>query len=343
MLVNCFVLDWRMSLVVFGVVPVTLFPVVRLGKQAEGRHDPGRERPPGGSRRAVQEVLGGIRVVQAFGMEGWESRRFADGVRAYIRAVRRGYLVRAFSSPLMEVMAAAGIALAIWWVGGRILAGEIEAGEVLLLHRRGDAPLPAGEAARARGPDRDRRRRRRRAHLRDPGRAEARSRTRGTRMLAPFQRRDPVRAGRLLVRRRARRAPRLRPRDPHAARSSRSSARRAAGRPPSRTCCRASGTRPRAGSPSTGWTSATRRSRACARRSRVVTQETVLFDDTIRANIAYGRPDVPLAEVERAARLADAHDFICALAAGVRHRASASGARGSPAASGSGSPSRARS
>jgi subfamily B ATP-binding cassette protein MsbA len=44
----------------------------------------------------------------------------------------------------------------------------------------------------------------------------------------------------------------------------------------------------------------------------LVTQETVLFNDTIRANIAYGRPDVPQAEIERAARMAQAHDFILA-------------------------------
>jgi subfamily B ATP-binding cassette protein MsbA len=41
-----------------------------------------------------------------------------------------------------------------------------------------------------------------------------------------------------------------------------------------------------------------------------VTQETILFNDTIRNNIAYGRPDVPLAKVEAAARAALAHDFI---------------------------------
>ena len=41
-----------------------------------------------------------------------------------------------------------------------------------------------------------------------------------------------------------------------------------------------------------------------------VTQETILFNDTIRNNIAYGRPDVPLARVEAAARAAFAHDFI---------------------------------
>ncbi len=41
-----------------------------------------------------------------------------------------------------------------------------------------------------------------------------------------------------------------------------------------------------------------------------VTQETVLFNDTVRNNIAYGRPDVALAKVEEAARMALAHEFI---------------------------------
>ena len=38
----------------------------------------------------------------------------------------------------------------------------------------------------------------------------------------------------------------------------------------------------------------------------------MLFNDTIRANIAYGRPDVPDQQIERAARMAQAHDFIVA-------------------------------
>jgi len=48
----------------------------------------------------------------------------------------------------------------------------------------------------------------------------------------------------------------------------------------------------------------------------VVTQETVLFNDTLRNNIAYGQPGVSQAEVESAARAALAHDFIMELAAG---------------------------
>ena len=48
----------------------------------------------------------------------------------------------------------------------------------------------------------------------------------------------------------------------------------------------------------------------------IVTQETVLFNDTVRNNIAYGQPHVPQKDVEAAARAALAHDFILALPSG---------------------------
>jgi subfamily B ATP-binding cassette protein MsbA len=48
----------------------------------------------------------------------------------------------------------------------------------------------------------------------------------------------------------------------------------------------------------------------------VVTQETVLFNDTLRNNIAYGQPSVSQTQVEAAARAALAHDFISKLPAG---------------------------
>ncbi|WP_425062522.1 ABCB family ABC transporter ATP-binding protein/permease [Pyruvatibacter mobilis] len=48
----------------------------------------------------------------------------------------------------------------------------------------------------------------------------------------------------------------------------------------------------------------------------IVPQDTVLFNDTIRYNIRYGRPDATDAEVEEAARMAQIHDFIAALPEG---------------------------
>jgi ATP-binding cassette, subfamily B, bacterial MsbA len=48
----------------------------------------------------------------------------------------------------------------------------------------------------------------------------------------------------------------------------------------------------------------------------IVTQETILFNDTVRNNIAYGQPHVPQKDVEAAARAALAHDFILGLPSG---------------------------
>jgi len=48
----------------------------------------------------------------------------------------------------------------------------------------------------------------------------------------------------------------------------------------------------------------------------LVSQEVSLFDDTVAANIAYGRPDAPRADIEHAAKMAGAHDFIAELPEG---------------------------
>lgn len=59
----------------------------------------------------------------------------------------------------------------------------------------------------------------------------------------------------------------------------------------------------------------------------LVTQDTVLFDDTIAANIAYGRPSALRESVEAAARAAHAHDFISAMPAGYETRIGERGQR----------------
>ncbi|MDO9429916.1 MAG: ATP-binding cassette domain-containing protein [Phenylobacterium sp.] len=59
----------------------------------------------------------------------------------------------------------------------------------------------------------------------------------------------------------------------------------------------------------------------------LVTQEPFLFDDTIRANIAYGRPDASEAEIIEAAKAAAAHDFIEALPDGYATLVGEAGAR----------------
>ncbi len=59
----------------------------------------------------------------------------------------------------------------------------------------------------------------------------------------------------------------------------------------------------------------------------VVSQEVVLFDDTIAANIGFGRPDASQAEIEAAAQAAAAHGFVSALAEGYDFRVGPGGGR----------------
>jgi subfamily B ATP-binding cassette protein MsbA len=62
-------------------------------------------------------------------------------------------------------------------------------------------------------------------------------------------------------------------------------------------------------------------------RIALVTQEPFLFDDTIRANIAYARPDASQDQIEQAAREAAAHDFILELPQGYDTSVGEAGAR----------------
>jgi subfamily B ATP-binding cassette protein MsbA len=309
MLVNCFVLDWRMSLVVFCVVPVTLYPVIRLGKRLKSVTVDAAN-TAGKLSSIIQEVLGGIRVVQAFGMEEWESRRFADGIRSYIRSVRRGHLVRAISSPLMEVMAAAGIGLAIWWIGGQILAGEIEAAKffsfiaaVMLLYQPVKQLGRVGQTAIAGAAAAER--------IFEVLDAPSPVEDRGTKTLAPLQR--SIRFERVGFSYDGKQTV-LQDFDLEIRKGETVALVGSSGGGKSTIA----NLLPRFWDPTSGRVLVDGLDirdvtlRSLRAQISVVTQDTVLFDDTVRANIAYGRPDVPLSEVERAAQLADAHDFISA-------------------------------
>ena len=50
----------------------------------------------------------------------------------------------------------------------------------------------------------------------------------------------------------------------------------------------------------------------------IVTQDSILFNDTVANNIAFGTPGVAVADIERAARIANAHDFILQLEDGYQ-------------------------
>jgi subfamily B ATP-binding cassette protein MsbA len=316
MLGYCFLLDWQLSLMTFVAVPATLFPVVRLAKRLK-RVTVDAQSSLGRISEIVQEALSGMRVVQAFGMERWESERFREANRHWIRTVRKGIVVRAFSSPLMEVMGAAGIGLAIWWVGGRIVSGALDPehfisfiGAVLLLYqpvkqlgRVGQMAIQGGAAAERIFEVLDAR-----SDVPDDGRVA----------LAPFAR--ELRFERVSFAYGDR--PVLEEVDLAVAKGEVVALVGASGSGKSTLAALvARFYDPTAGRITIDGVDLRDATLASLRAQlAVVAQDTVLFNDTVRANIAYGQPGRSDDEVERAARMAYAHDFIAALPRGYDTR-----------------------
>ncbi|HTP52999.1 MAG TPA: ABC transporter transmembrane domain-containing protein [Anaeromyxobacteraceae bacterium] len=312
MLTNCFILDWKLSLMVFGAMPGILVPVMRISKRIR-RSTGDSVATLGYIVEIVIEALAGIRVVQAFGMEKWESERFREATRRLLKLERRIAAIRGFSSPLMEVLAALGLGAAIWWVGARILAGQLEAGQffsfvaaVLLLYtpmkqlgRVGQLAIfgaAAGERvfeildAKSSVPDN------------------------GTEELPPF--REAIQYERVTFSYGD--SPVLHEIDLTIRKGEVVALVGSSGGGKTTV----SNLLPRFWDPVSGRilidgkdvrdvTLASLRAQLA-----IVTQETILFNDTVRANIAYGRPDIPQSEVEHAARMAQAHDFILQLPQG---------------------------
>jgi subfamily B ATP-binding cassette protein MsbA len=322
MLVNCFVLDWKLSLISFGALPATLIPVIRLSKRL--RSNTGDSVATLGFISEVAlEAVAGIRVIQSFCTEAWESARFADANRRLLKFERRIARVRAFSSPLMEVMAAVGLAAAIWWVGGRIITGALEPGKffsfiaaVMLLYQPVKQLGRVGQTAilgAASG-----------ARVFEIIDAVSTLPDTGTKVLAPI--RESVRFEQVGFAYGER--PVLQGIDLAVPRGKVL----ALVGPSGGGKTTIANLLPRFWDPVSGRITidgvdirdATLRS--LREQISVVGQETILFNDTVRANIAYGRADVTQADVERAARVAQAHDFILQLPQGYDTRV---GERGS--------------
>jgi subfamily B ATP-binding cassette protein MsbA len=324
MLVTTFVMNWKMSLIAFGAIPITLFPIVRLARRL--KKVTGHARKTGGELlEMVQEAVSGIRVVQAYGMEDWEAKRYSDANGRLIKILRRGIVASGFSSPLMEVMAAAGLAAAIWWVGGLIVKGALPPDQflsfiaaVLLLYtpvkqlgRQGQTILQGAVAGE------------RIFELLD---TPSQVLDAGAGTLAPF--REAVRYEAVSFRYAPDKPLVLDGLDVEIRKGEVVALVGSSGGGKTTVA----NLLPRFWDPTGGRITIDGVDvrdvtlRSLRAQIAVVTQETLLFNDTVRANIAYGRPDIPLADVERAARLAQAHDFVLALPQGYETRVGERGA-----------------
>ncbi|MGH7505464.1 MAG: ABC transporter ATP-binding protein, partial [Longimicrobiales bacterium] len=72
----------------------------------------------------LQETVGGVRQVKGAGAEDFEKRRFSELTRSYYKAFVRTERLRAVASPLTEMMGAAGTLLLLWYGARLVLAPQ---------------------------------------------------------------------------------------------------------------------------------------------------------------------------------------------------------------------------
>jgi subfamily B ATP-binding cassette protein MsbA len=72
----------------------------------------------------LQETVTGVRQVKAAAAEPWEKRRFAELTQQYFKAFTRTERVRSLAGPLTEMMGAAGTLLLLWYGARMVLAGD---------------------------------------------------------------------------------------------------------------------------------------------------------------------------------------------------------------------------
>ena len=117
-------LDWKLALITFVVLPFVAIPIVRVGRRLKRTATDCQEvRAKMASQ--VQEDVSGIRVIKGFGLERTRQGRFEQLNRTYLAASLRSFSIRAFASPLMEIMGALGLAATLWLAGARMAAGVL--------------------------------------------------------------------------------------------------------------------------------------------------------------------------------------------------------------------------
>ncbi len=121
-------ISWQLTLVAFVVVPLSGILIHRIGQSLKRKSRRVQERIAA-ITTVLQETITGIKVVKAFSMERYENRKFREKTEEHYRAVLRQVRLNRLSSPLSETLGV-GIMVSVLWFGGQlVLTGQLISSE----------------------------------------------------------------------------------------------------------------------------------------------------------------------------------------------------------------------
>src|SRR5256885_1867883 len=131
MLAVMFYLNWRFTLIALSVAPI-LFAVVYVYTRRIKKASRAVREKEGEVVSIVQEVLSSIRVVQAFAREDYEQTRFEKQSLESVETALRARSLKAKLTPIVQIVVAVGTCLVLWYGVRLVLAGEITSGSLLV-------------------------------------------------------------------------------------------------------------------------------------------------------------------------------------------------------------------
>lgn len=117
-------LDWKLALAASIALPLSAYPMRKLGQKMK-KVSRQNQITMGSMTGLLHESISGVRVVKAFCMESYEEGRFQKESESYMRSQVKSIKVRSISSPLMETLGAVAFAVTIWYAAYRIHQGTL--------------------------------------------------------------------------------------------------------------------------------------------------------------------------------------------------------------------------
>ena len=114
--------DWKLALIAMVVFPLAVYPIVKFGRKLRS-YSTRSQSAMAELTTILLETIMGTRIVKAFNMEDYERRRFAKENQRLFGIQVKSIRVRAISHPLMEFLGGLGIAFIVFYGGYNVVQG----------------------------------------------------------------------------------------------------------------------------------------------------------------------------------------------------------------------------
>ena len=114
--------DWKMAIFASLILPIAFFPIVEFGRRVRKVSIVYQEAMADMSS-FLHETFFGNKIVKAFGRESYEKKRFLKKTHNIFNLEMKAVVARSLSAPIMEFLGGIGVAFIIWYGGSKVIAG----------------------------------------------------------------------------------------------------------------------------------------------------------------------------------------------------------------------------